>query len=210
MESTTAKAVAPTIRRATAADVPALTGMFARAYHDDPVAIWLCRSQVLRPAELEALYRARLRQLLVHREIWVAPELSSAAVWLPPGNSKTSIPRDGGLIRRFLSHPRVLARLPLLAVGLAGVQRRHPRDPPHWYLSLLGTDPHAQGHGLGSAVLRPVLERCDSDGAPIYLETSKERNLGFYERYGFRVTGKLRLPRGPTMWLMWREPPIER
>ncbi len=202
----TAVQAAPRVRRATADDVPSLTRMLARAYHDDPVAIWLCGSPERRPALLEALYRARLRQLLGDREIWVAPELSSAAVWLAPGRAKAGVPRDGALARRLLSDPRLAARLPLLALGLARVQRRHPREPPHWYLSLLGTDPEAQGRGLGSAALRPVLERCDDDGAGVYLETAKERNLGFYERYGFRVTGRLRLPRGPAMWLMWREP----
>jgi ribosomal protein S18 acetylase RimI-like enzyme len=200
----------PGIRRATAADVSLLTPMLARAYHDDPVAIWLCASARRRPALLEALYRARLQQLLGDREIWVAPELSSVAVWLAPGGAKVGVPRDGALARRLLCDPRLPARLPLLATGLARVRLRHPREPPHWYLSLLGTDPQAQGRGLGSAVLGPVLERCDDDGTGVYLETAKERNLGFYARHGFRVSGRLRLPRGPAMWLMWRAPRVER
>jgi ribosomal protein S18 acetylase RimI-like enzyme len=209
MKSMTGEATTPPIRRVMPADIPTLTRMLARAYHDDPVAIWVCGSEALRPAVLEGLYRARLRQLLAHHEIWVTPALSSAAVWLPPGSWKTPVPQDATLVRCFL-HPRLMARLPLLAVGLTAIQRRHPREPPHWYLSLLGTDPRAQGHGLGSAVLQPVLERCDTDGVGVYLETSKERNIDFYVRYGFRVTGELRLPRGPKMWLMWREPSIER
>jgi GNAT superfamily N-acetyltransferase len=86
------------------------------------------------------------------------------------------------------------------------MQRKHPRSPPHWYLSLLGTDPDARGHGFGSAALQPVLDRCDSDGTGIYLESSKPRNIGFYERLGFRTTGELQLPGGPKMWPMWREP----
>ncbi len=208
--STAVRGAAPRVRRATQADVPDLTRMLARAYHDDPVAIWLCASPRRRPILLEALYRARLRQLLPGREVWVEPGLSSAAVWLAPGQAKIGVPRDGALARRLLSDPRLPARLPLLAIGLARVRRRHPRQPPHRYLSLLGTDPSVQGRGLGAAVLRPVLERCDDDRVGVYLETAKERNLGFYERYGFRVTGRLRLPRGPTMWLMWREPRVER
>jgi hypothetical protein len=55
-------------------------------------------------------------------------------------------------------------------------------------------------------VLQPVLEQCDADGIAAYLESSKERNIDFYARHGFRVTGELHLPRGPTMWLMWRDP----
>jgi hypothetical protein len=52
-----------------------------------------------------------------------------------------------------------------------------------------------------------VLERCDRDGVPAYLESSKERNVVLYERHGFRVVEQLRLPKdGPPIWRMWREP----
>jgi hypothetical protein len=50
-----------------------------------------------------------------------------------------------------------------------------------------------------------VLEECDRDGVGAYLESSKERNVDYYARFGFRVTEEVRLPRGPRMWLMWRD-----
>ncbi len=199
---------APVARRATLADVPTLASMLARAYDDDPVAIWTCRSDALRPTVLEGLHRARLAQAILHGEVWVTPELSSAAVWMPPGSGGTTLAYE--LARaRVLLHPRLISRLiprlPLFALAARAMGRAHPRARPHWYLSLLATNPPARGQGLGAAVLRPVFERCDADGLGIYLESSKERNISFYARHGFRVTGEVRLPRGPRMWLMWRE-----
>jgi GNAT superfamily N-acetyltransferase len=198
---------APVARQATPADVPTLARMLARAYDDDPVAIWTCRSDALRPMVLEGLYRASLAQALLHGEVWVTPELSSAAVWLPPGNGGTLAHQLARV--RVLLHPRLIPRLvprlPLFALAARTMGRAHPRALPHWYLSLLATDPPARGQGLGAAVLRPIFERCDADGVGIYLESSKEDNISFYARYGFRVTGEVRLPRGPRMWLMWRE-----
>jgi ribosomal protein S18 acetylase RimI-like enzyme len=85
------------------------------------------------------------------------------------------------------------------------MERRHPSTPQHWYLAVLGTDPDAQGRGLGSAVLSAMLEQCDRDGVPSYLESSKERNIDFYARHGFRVTGEIKLLRGPNVWPMWRD-----
>ena len=103
-------------------------------------------------------------------------------------------------------HPRLLRRAPLVGYGLLGVEKAHPPAPPHWYLATLGTEPAAQGRGLGTAVLTPVLEQCDRDGVAAYLECSKERNVDYYARFGFRATGELRLPRGPRVWPMWRDP----
>jgi len=77
---------------------------------------------------------------------------------------------------------------------------------PHWYLAVLGTDPPKQGRGIGSALLQPVLDRCDAEGAPAYLESSKESNVPFHRRHGFHVTEEVHLTGGPTVWTMWRDP----
>lgn len=193
------------MRRATGADVPALARSLARAFDDDPVAIWSCKPDALRPRVLERFHSTRLRQLLRHDEVWTDPELRCAALWAPPRQWRES-PREDLEIARCLLHPRLIWRTPLLARGFGGMELAHPSEPPHWYLAVLGTDPVAQGQGLGSAALAAVLERCDSDGVGAYLESSKERNIAFYARHGFRVTRELRLPRGPKMWAMWRDP----
>jgi GNAT superfamily N-acetyltransferase len=85
------------------------------------------------------------------------------------------------------------------------VERQHPRSA-HWYLAVLGTDPVHQGKGIGSALLAPVLERCDHEGIGAYLESSKNSNIPFYRRHGFEVTGEIPLPGGPSVWPMWRDP----
>ena len=51
-----------------------------------------------------------------------------------------------------------------------------------------------------------MLRSCDEDGVAAYLESSKERNIAFYARHGFRVTEEVRMPKGPPVWLMWRDP----
>lgn len=192
-------------RRASRADLPALTAVLARAFQDDPVARWSCPPDALRPKVLARFQGARLRQLLPHEEIWTTFDLTSVALWAPPERWKTTTREDLALARGML-HPRLLPRAPQTITGLLGMEKKHPKTPSHWYLAVLGTDPAAQGQGLGSAVLAPVLERCDADGMAAYLESSKESNISFYARHGFRVTGEIRLPKGPTMWPMWRDP----
>lgn len=72
---------------------------------------------------------------------------------------------------------------------------------------MLGTRTALQGKGIGSALLEPVLERCDAQGMPAYLESSKYSNIAFYNRHGFEVTGEIPLPLGgPVVWPMRRNP----
>jgi ribosomal protein S18 acetylase RimI-like enzyme len=89
--------------------------------------------------------------------------------------------------------------------GLNHMEQRHPHDPPHWYLFILGVEQAAQGQGLGSALLAHMLARVDADGMPAYLESSNERNLALYGRHGFRVTAEVVIPGGPRIWPMWRK-----
>jgi N-acetylglutamate synthase-like GNAT family acetyltransferase len=89
--------------------------------------------------------------------------------------------------------------------GLRAVEALHPAEP-HWYLAVLGIEPERQGEGNGGALIQPVLEDCDRQEVPAYLETARERNVDFYTRHGFRVTDELELPDGPPVWLMWRDP----
>ena len=195
--------VAP--RRAEAHELPELARMLARAFHEDPVAAWACRPEDRRPHVLERLFGMRLRDLNPRGEIWTDDELRSVAVWAAPGQWHTTARQDVAYSTCLL-HPRLALRMPMVITGMLGAQKVHPAEPPHWYLAILGTDPSAQGHGLGSAMMAPILEGCDRDGVGAYLESSKEQNLDFYARHGFRVTGERDLPRGPRLWPMWREP----
>ena len=89
-----------------------------------------------------------------------------------------------------------------------GGRARHAPEP-HWYLYLLGVEPARQGRGVGRALLAPTLARADAGGVPCYLETQNSRNVGFYERLGFRVTSDGWAP-GTTLrvWTMRREPGV--
>jgi GNAT superfamily N-acetyltransferase len=77
----------------------------------------------------------------------------------------------------------------------------------HWYLFTFGTAPERQGKGVGSALLRSMLSHVDLEGQPAYLESSKERNVPLYARFGFEVIAVLPPTWGsPALWRMWREP----
>jgi RimJ/RimL family protein N-acetyltransferase len=85
-------------------------------------------------------------------------------------------------------------------------ERNHLQEP-HYYIRWVGVATSFQGQGLGTALLRPTLDRCDREGLPAYLQASTERSAALYERLGFVHLGELQVPDGPRFWPM-RRPPI--
>ncbi len=180
-----------------------LAGVLARAFDDDPVTRWAYGDGAARQRATERFFAWQLERLTGQDVSWTTEATEGAALWALPGSWKE---RPAELLRLLaISASSVGLRAPLVLRGLARIERRHP-STPHLYLSVLGVDPGRQGSGVGSLLMQPGLELCDREGVPAYLETATERNVAFYSRHGFRVTGELALPKGPPVWLMWRDP----
>ena len=73
---------------------------------------------------------------------------------------------------------------------------------------VIGSDPTVRGAGFGQALMRSRLDRCDAEGAPAYLEASREELMPYYMQV--RLRGHRRDDSFPTaarcMWPMWRAP----
>jgi len=192
------------IRKMTVDDCPAIARVQARAFFDDPLQVWALPDPSTRLSILERVFELLSRYSSVPRgESYTDATLSCAAFWVPPGPFE-------------IDREAAVAMAPMLdLLGDANARFRAAEDTMrenrpselHFYLQGLGTDPPRQGVGLGSAVLQPVLARCDAERLPAYLESTKERNVGFYEGHGFAVVGCEQISLGgPPLWLMWREP----
>lgn len=200
----------PTIQLAVAADVPALTAMLVRAFDDDPVANFMFAGDRRRHLGLRAFFTSQLRHMYMpHGHVYTTAERDTVALWGPPDAHRNGVKE---LIELLPVAPYLASNHTHRALQLLfEVDSLHPKEP-HWYLATLGTDPAVQGKGRGSALMGSMMERVDDSGLPAYLESSKERNVPFYARFGFEVVEELRSkPGNPTIWRMWREPrPPER
>lgn len=193
------------VRKVGEADVPAVCKAVAGAFYEDPVTCWIYRGDSSRFARLQSSFELYLRRIwLPHDACYTTDRLAGGSFWLPPGTAKLGILRQLALLPGILSTSR--GDSGRLLRMLDAMEKAHPHDQPHWYLPIVGIGPEWQGRGFGAALLRPVLERCDADGTPAYLEASSARNRALYERHGFEVTGEIRVKDSPPLLPMWREP----
>jgi GNAT superfamily N-acetyltransferase len=180
----------------------------ARAFDDDPVMAWLFPDGQARGRQLPKFFAITFREVSLRHdgtEIMVdGTDVLGGAIWVPPGAWRPSVWQQLRTLPRYAL--ALGSRMGVAGTTYNAILSRHPKQP-HWYLSGIGTDPPRQGAGVGGALMRSRLARCDAAGQPAYLESSKESNVPFYERHGFRVTEQLTIPGGgPALWLMWRDP----
>lgn len=192
-------------RKATAADVALLAGVVSRAFEDDPVFEYFFPSNNhLERSKRFMAFELKHHYLHLGESYTTVEGVKGCALWAPPRRWKQSTKQS------LMGTPTALRCLGTNAIrafrAFSMIEAAHPPGE-HYYLSTLATDPVAQGTGVGSAVMAPVLAKCDEQGLGAYLESSKEANIPFYNRHGFEVTRELKLPNGgPSLWLMWREP----
>ena len=190
---------APSVRRAGPDDLPMTLDILADAFAEDPVMRWVTSKQ----SYPRYAFELTVPFCLGHRNTYITTDGSGAASWLPAGVPLAS-PVSPAVIWKGLTEygPGSLLR------GLATLiqsQRRHPKGD-YFYLFAIGALRSARGRGIGSALIREGLARCDAEHMPAYLENTNETNIPFYRKHGFKVVDELKLAmQGPKLWLMWRD-----
>lgn len=198
------------VRRAGEADIDTVSRILAAAFDDDPVFNWFIRQDERHGEATERLLRGGAeRAVREHGECYLLADGRGAAVWQPPGfEAPPPTPEQRErLVAGICNTPEGHRRFAQFAELMA---EHHPAEPPNFYLGAIGVLPAVQRGGLGSLLIRAVLDRCDGEGIPASLISTRERNLPLYERHGFVVSARVELPDGgPSLWPMWREPRAE-
>jgi GNAT superfamily N-acetyltransferase len=185
-------------------------GVLARAFQLDPPMVYVWPDATVRARALPSLMNAFVTYGSMFGEpLTTSGKPEAVALWLPLDDLSETPERDhrAGIdqIPAMLG-AEAFARFLHIATT---VGRFHKLSAPgkHLYLSILGVEPSRQGQGLGSALIRPMLERADAAGLPCYLDTFQPRNVPLYQKHGFRITVEEVEPNsGVRGWGFLREP----
>jgi ribosomal protein S18 acetylase RimI-like enzyme len=181
--------------------VDVLVAAFAR----DPLVEALFPDHGDRRRATPSLFRAILAPDIRLGRVWGAGSpLEGVAVWHLPDERSRSWK---GMLESVAGQIRLLPWAVRLAQGWevqASVERLQKaggaRRRAHLYF--LGVRPEAQGRGVASSLVRPVLARHPR----AWTETQNPSNVALYEHLGFRVFGIEEAPRlGVRVWALQRD-----
>jgi ribosomal protein S18 acetylase RimI-like enzyme len=193
-------------RRTSSDELGRVTAVLGRAFQDDPLWRWALGRDATddRRARLSRFFDVVARKVHARQElIFTAGDFAGAAVWMPPGKWRFTLGDEARVAPGVVAAFGASGTVRLLKL-LYGVERVHLQEP-HYYLFAIGADPAHQGRGVGTALLEPMLARCDDEKMPAYLESSNPANLSFYRRHGFVPTAELSFG-GNVVTAMRRDP----
>ena len=190
-------------------DLEWLAEVSADAYQDYPLHNWFTKGKYDAKAA-SLLMEVSLKSMTEDAVIYAdSEEMNGFAAWLPfgfTGNKTLPFLANGGL-RLFLHSGFGLVGRLLTYENYAMNLKKTFTDHYDWYLFNLSVRKDAQGKGLASKLMRPMLQFCDDERMVSYLETNKEANVGLYRHYGFELMKEEQIPKSTVMhYAMVRKP----
>ncbi|GGO11195.1 N-acetyltransferase [Microbispora rosea subsp. aerata] len=183
-------------------DAEVVGGLIADTFHTDEISRWLIHRAEDRLPIQRQFFTMWARHALEHGDVYgirESGELAGVAVWFTapfpeiPGEQEAIASFAGENAERYRVFGELMGKL-------------HPQEPHH-YLAFIALERGRTGRGLGTLLLREHHRRLDAEGIPAYLEASSEASRRLYLRHGYvDMPELLRLPDGPVMYPMWREP----
>ncbi len=187
----------PTINIASKADHDRVIATILMGFSSDPLARWFwpeANTYLLSAPGFDAFGGNAVEA----GTAFVSAGFEGAALWLPPGIAPEE-ERMAEILQKTVA-PDIVEEVFSVFEKMDGY---HPAEDV-WYLPLVAVDPAHQGKGIGSALMKAALQRCDEAGFPAYLESSNPRNVSLYERHGFEVMGQIQVGSSPIVTPMYR------
>lgn len=172
-------------------DRPEFRKIFIDTFSGEPSFRFMLPDEQTRKSHVGWMYDKKLALLKDSYYTLSTPDpVQGFSWWIPPGKK----PNHGGLEQLKVGYWQAPFRfgwrifMRALAFGSQESRILKPYfENPYWILDVIAVDPSAQRSGLGGALMHPIFERSRHEKIPCFVLTHNPRNVGFYEKYGFKL-----------------------
>jgi GNAT superfamily N-acetyltransferase len=193
------------VRELGEADLPSAVGIVARGMRDNPLHIAAFGEDAeIRGQRLIRMFTVALPLIFAKGVVLGAFDedtLAGIACMIAPGQCQPSFTEKLSFVPRLV--PAVGSNAFARVGRWMGIWAQHDLRQLHWHLGPVAVDAHLQGTGIGSVLMKEYCARLDRTHVAGYLETDKESNVGFYERFGFQTVSTAPVLNTPN-WFMKR------
>lgn len=175
-------------------DIPRAVERLKDAFKEDPIWEEIFKNDPDRDRALTGFYTCPLLYGMKFGKVYApSHKIEGVAVWLPDRHA-TMTPLKM-LLSNALFHCMSMGKesarnLTTLSKQLEADRKRLMKERSYLYLSIIGIGSQAQRKGLGSRLMRAIIEECSRKKLYLYLETETEENTRFYEKHGLTLLQK--------------------
>jgi ribosomal protein S18 acetylase RimI-like enzyme len=175
---------------------------YANAFHDYPMFTWCLPTEAGRWEKVRLFFEMMINHGLRYGRVNVTSDECEGIVhYLLPGTIKDTTwrwIRCGGLKTLLAWGQASMKRLDTISTEVDSIRLANVSEP-HYYIMQIAVNPLLQGKGYGRALLTHILDRCDSENRPCYLETFKSVNVEIYKHFGFHLAEQRPVPGSELM-----------
>ncbi len=179
------------MKKAAYGDKILVKNILSKSFDKNQSVNYIAQQDELREERIAALMDYSFEICYNYGNVYLSDDNKACALVLYPDRKKTTF-------KSVLEDIKLL----LNCIGLSNIGKAMKREAaikkiqpntPMYYLWFIGVDPESQGTGIGSRLMNEVIEDSRAQSRPIFLETSTERNLPWYKKFGFDIYSDLDL-----------------
>jgi ribosomal protein S18 acetylase RimI-like enzyme len=193
------------MKRATLADADRVKNILLVSFKNDPHVNFLLEESK-NERKLNILIDYVADQTFRRGEIYLSDDDNGVALWDFERNEKMTL---HSIWRNLAFLTRIGIRSVIRIVkSEAHVHNNFRKYLRYCHLYMIGVLPEAQGRGLASRLMNPMLQTMKEKSIPVFLETANLRNVGIYKKKGFKIFETLTV-RDHDLFLMSTESSID-
>lgn len=177
--------------KATSVDKELVVDLLAEAFFDNKSFNAVVRQDFGKEVQIKKIFNYYFDLHLEHGLIYLSDDRKACAMI-----SSSQLRRQN--LKSLLMDLRLVFDLGIRS-AIKGFRREkvvsaaRPKSKYH-YLLFLGVYPEYQNKGIGSSLLQDIITNHTELALPICLETSVNKNLPFYRKFGFEIYHQMNLP----------------
>ncbi|MES2446625.1 MAG: GNAT family N-acetyltransferase [Bacteroidota bacterium] len=162
-----------------------IVDILTKSFESNQSVNYIVKQDEKKLKRIEALMNYSFEVCYLFGDVFLSDDNKACALVLYPDKKKTtikSIMLDVNLILSCVGIENIKKTLDREAI----IKKIQPKVPMY-YLWFIGVDPEYQNTGIGSELLKEIIEDSRRKEQPIYLETSTLKNLPWYKKFGFDI-----------------------
>lgn len=166
-------------------DKDLIVNTLTKSFESNQSVNYIVKQDEKRLKRIKALMDYSFEVCYLFGDVFLSDDNRACALVLYPDKKKTtikSIMLDVSLILSCVGIENIKKTL-----NREGIIKKIQPKVPMYYLWFIGVDPEYQNTGIGSELLKEIIEDSRRKERPIYLETSTLKNLPWYKKFGFDI-----------------------